>query len=876
MKNEDFWKIKLSALLHDPPHKTFIRLEEKNHEKEASQLYKKLVGEKPVNGGKVKPADHIASAMSRLLVEQTRWKPNPSYKDALFIDPFTLKQQELSPVDTQKIEQFFQACSFFHSLGDEPKYKPAFLYCWRFMPEYFSDWLLNHPADDRACNHCVYDHAVQTSAIASALPQPSLLFFTIANVQEFISTSRKTQDLWSASYLLSYLMWEAMLPIIEEFGPDSIIYPCLLANPFMDKWLYDYFQKLNPQNPLLKELLTTLEQNLKPEKRLTPSLPNVFLAILPYEKAKEKAGESKRKAEEAFDEIAQIVFEKIGEKVPGINYSKMEFPFHLFWVVLPLSTKGISGDEDGEKEAEIFIEEYKKLVGETNLVKMIESVKDSSVKSRRKFFNLGTAYSLFYAIGRGFLRSRKLIRNFSQSEEKGRYRCSLCGAHSELSGKETASEADKFWGEVRWKFPSLLREGERLCKLCLIKRFAPSLYFKEEEYDPSAFPSTFEVATAVYKDNLEDKDKKDFLQSFEILKSDLEEASCHLPKTNPVPKLSNDVLAHIDGQWLMEDSYKADYIAREYGGDKEKIEEILGRNEIISLLGKIRRKYGEPPRYYSILFLDGDEIHKWIGGEKLPPIRELLHPTYLCKFATQLPPVLDERHPVSPSLHQMLSRKMGEFALHDVRRIVEENFGALVYAGGDDALAFLPIENLLPSLFQLQREWRKRLGKVTISAGAVIAHCKMPLQRALEVGRMALKKAKEKYKRDAFCIITLPRGGEMLEGGSKWYVPSNSELPVPCLLYEIAMGFRLGKLSGRFPYQFAQVQREMGENKEVLERELARIYERKEFRDPSLLERMKALLKNEDISAEGFANLLLISHFIGTRGCIKRDDASSH
>lgn len=877
MDAQQFWKIKLSALLHDPPHKTFLRIKkgEKNHESVAKDLLKKLIGEDLPKDLALTGADRIASAMSRLLVEGTPWKPN--YEDLKFIDPYTLRSENVVDVDETEIDDFFSANGFFHNLPQDSKYKYAFLYCWRLMPEKFSSWLLTQPADDRATNHSIYDHMVQTSAIAGTLPQPSLFIFTISDVQNFIATSRKTQDLWSASYLLSYLLWNAMRPIVEDFGPDSIIYPNLLRQPLVDLLLKEHFQQLGENEPFIQQILKILSANTTPDKLSIANFPNVFFAILPYNEVKRIAQKSEEKIEETLKEIGKKVWNGVFAPYSS-PHSKSVFDRHLqdfpliYWVALPWALSCICGS--GEKVGEEFIKEYENLFKETDLSKSIKQIEYSSSNSRSKFFNLGTTYSLFYEVGKAFLRARKNIRDFQQTEEKGRYRCSICGVRSELSVESQAEKADAFWKKIRNRFPGLLREGERLCGLCALKRFAPSTYFKDIlGFEPS-FPSTPEISATTLKDLLNESKtaniREDFLKFYGCFKSMLEKLGCSLAVVKPVAKLKDNPLGNIDGQWLMEESYRADYIASEYGGDKDKIEEFLEniREQWEELFGKLR-SYGSPSRYYAILFMDGDEIGKWIAGVNMPKVRELLEPSYLCQKASQLPPILDERHPVSPSLHQLLSRKMSEFALNDVRCVIEQNYGALVYAGGDDVLALLPIEYLLQCLFYIRERWRKRLGRVTISAGVAIVHCRMPLSRALREGREALRLAKEKYDRDAFCLSVLPRGGERREGGSKWQISDGrASFPVPCILKELADGFRAEKLSGRFPYQFAQVQREIGDDRDVLERELTRIYERKEAAEPQLLEKLKLLLQN--VTVESFTNLLLISHFIGTRGCYKK------
>ena len=54
----------------------------------------------------------------------------------------------------------------------------------------------------------------------------NLILFTITPVQKFITTARKTEDLWLGSYILSYLNATAIHQIYAKDGV-SIIYPSI-------------------------------------------------------------------------------------------------------------------------------------------------------------------------------------------------------------------------------------------------------------------------------------------------------------------------------------------------------------------------------------------------------------------------------------------------------------------------------------------------------------------------------------------------------------------------------------------------------------------------------------------------------------------------
>ena len=66
----------------------------------------------------------------------------------------------------------------------------------------------------------------------------------------------------------------------------------------------------------------------------------------------------------------------------------------------------------------------------------------------------------------------------------------------------------------------------------------------------------------------------------------------------------------------------------------------------------------------------------------------------------------------------------------EAREIVHEHNGVLVYAGGDDVLAFVPVDRSLDcarglhdTFGQLLQEWGEKVGtKITLSVGVAIGH----------------------------------------------------------------------------------------------------------------------------------------------------------
>jgi CRISPR-associated protein Cmr2 len=196
------------------------------------------------------------------------------------------------------------------------------------------------------------------------------------------------------------------------------------------------------------------------------------------------------------------------------------------------------------------------------------------------------------------------------------------------------------------------------------------------------------------------------------------------------------------------------------------------------IIEDIYRKHKEPEKYYSILIMDGDNMGKMLVGDEMKPVRDYLHPEVL-KY---LPPEAKEKvektkRLITPATHSAISRALAYFSIRKVPEIVEnENHrGELIYAGGDDVLALLPIDSVLRCAYEIQKTFRKDwdgwelLPAKTMSAGILIVHYKHPLYDALDKARSLENKAKD-FGRDAVAIGYLARSGSYNEVVFNWSI----------------------------------------------------------------------------------------------------------
>jgi CRISPR-associated protein Cmr2 len=236
-----------------------------------------------------------------------------------------------------------------------------------------------------------------------------------------------------------------------------------------------------------------------------------------------------------------------------------------------------------------------------------------------------------------------------------------------------------------------------------------------------------------------------------------------------------------------------------------------------------------PPTYYAILLMDGDDMGKWLAGrhEKMPAFREAMHPDIVPKFdtltnASDWQKMLDTPRPLAANLHASLSAALSTFAWRCVRWVVEErHFGRVVYAGGDDVLALLPLIEAIPAARELYAlftghaevqggdlrikndsngflKWENEIllvpgPNITLSAGLAVVHHLYPLDAALAAAREAERVAKAVPGKAAIAVRVLKRSGETVTVRSRWESMGD-------LFDELVGHFAEERLSSRFAY----------------------------------------------------------------------------
>ncbi len=846
------WNQKLVALLHDPPDKALNLI---GHEQRAAEeLLKIVLGSVPAQARLelAKHADHIASAADR--VDFPAGVSVNLRQKSFLCHPLAGRQLDLGNLqsaDGSKTQE--EAVKALCISGDDDRKR--FLRLWRGLTEALEEWekqlglsqaqqlgklwrLL--PADTRMPDHPLMQHLSITAAIAGALPKPALLVFSLGPVQGFIATARRTQDLWMGSYILSYLAWQGIKVIASEFGPDAVVYPSLRGQPLTDLWLYN-------------EERVWAKKPEEPELRIA-TFPNKFVALLPADQAEQGAREVERAVREAWQRLADKVRDKraqdmgVGSDPVWTTLWQQQIPriLELYWCIYPWA--GMDSEEPTGSPEQVLAQ-YSTLCrppDDWSFKRIYAIYAKSAAEGGGQYdpnvgTNVGTTYSLLYDLAdRGF-NARKGLRGFEPVEERGA-KCTLCGQRQALR-TETKDEP-RFWTDLaaalqqKGRYEVKPEGAERLCAVCAVKRFVQREVFDSELGLKGGFPSTSTVAVAAFCERLlkqlAEPNTDDLWDAFQAFVRALQQARDRVGKVIPETRMDVPLLTELtkrlseprwstarafldyDGDWLVEETYSAEKLKRDYALDFD--EGTLAG--LRAALGRLLHVMGErPARYFAALTMDGDFAGRWLSGTHpgLTTFGQVLHPDVQQDLAQRAEwselltgrrasngTLVPTRRLMTPAVHAAISEGLANFALKLVRWVVEERYpGRLVYAGGDDVLALLPMEYALRVARELRAlfsgeamikpngDLEVQFGKsdasgylwfqgeplltmgptATASIGIAIAHHLSPLDATLNAMREAEKAAKNLYGRNALCVHLLKRSGEQVRVGAKWFYP---------------------------------------------------------------------------------------------------------
>jgi CRISPR-associated protein Cmr2 len=238
----------------------------------------------------------------------------------------------------------------------------------------------------------------------------------------------------------------------------------------------------------------------------------------------------------------------------------------------------------------------------------------------------------------------------------------------------------------------------------------------------------------------------------------------------------------------------------------------------------------------------------------------------------------------SPDEHRQFSQALAGFA-RKAAEIVQEHQGVLVYSGGDDVLALVPVDRCLDCADALHEafgtalaHWSERTSTdLTLSVGLAIAHFMEPLEDLLRYGRAAEKHAKQprpgdihQADRNGLAVHAVKRGGEPVAVRMNW--PDDSAPTNPAHhLRQLADWLADQSVSGTVPYDLhalARVyERWPAETvRDAIRRDVLAVLERKQPRGSSKMHGIKGMIQahiQDAQSLRGLADQFLVAKAIG-------------
>ncbi|ACA60319.1 type III-B CRISPR-associated protein Cas10/Cmr2 [Candidatus Desulforudis audaxviator] len=365
---------------------------------------------------------------------------------------------------------------------------------------------------------------------------------------------------------------------------------------------------------------------------------------------------------------------------------------------------------------EICDDAYKKIKGGFD-----REIAKRQVEDFPEFFWASYPFNGNYKQARDFaealLNARKVTRNFAPiTWGSPAPKCSLDGCRESVITGSVYSRMNESQLYENYR----VQRGEYLCGVCLLKRHGRR---GSEEY----FFSTSHVAALPLLERLTNQHQPlvdayiGKLKELGITADALQTVWLHHPVFGP----------H-DGQLLFEERLREFFKEEEEG-------KLLQAKEALRTFLKQAFDSKKPLPYYTLLLADGDHVGKVIDTQE------------------------------TPEKHQELSRSQSRFAL-EVRDIVQHHQGSLLYSGGDDVLALVPLHTVLACARSLAETFRQRFagfkaedgGKeisLTLSVGIAVVHHLDPLSDALELARRAEKAAKSVGGKNALAVTLSKRGG---------------------------------------------------------------------------------------------------------------------
>ncbi|HII74444.1 type III-B CRISPR-associated protein Cas10/Cmr2 [Sulfurisphaera tokodaii] len=666
------------------------------------------------------------------------------------------------------------------------------------------------PADTRVPTHSIFDHLYATASIINWFLGSTdlLLGLDIVGVADYINKSRKLRDLWASSYLVSALIWYVLISFVEKFGADSVLFPSLRFNPFFATYIYHKYLKNKEKDELIKEIVNYITTYIfngdETYKKLGippyPIIPaRATLILLGVKYVSRELGLKKSDISCIEKYVITRFNEGWGRLIDHLITYALSHTDNPFWALFnkviekesvknavkipPVQLRVITLKKENEvSNYEEFDNRYRELVSNFKRKKL------SKVSPHTQLSN----YNYY-------------IDSIGETKRGFEY-CSICGVlPAMLILPKDENEYKKFVEEHTGKqfnddqieaLKAILSPGEKLCPWCLIKRaigvrpeFLRVLITSEDlrsfEEKDVFIPSVSHVAfykkfEKLKEDNIINPDKENTISLWKYYETyPIEKRG--LLRENPEEKGWKDVspyyaLVRADTDYLGDllegkvTPYLAGIIDSSfYGGERENESKV--KNAITRYLRNAAKGlYQEVIN--DVLKEDINQAKELIKNAAVTAEIEI-NDNDIERIISDLKDFLNknvdrDRLLLFPSWHVSISSMLNRILLKEIQ-LVNALGGFVVYAGGDDLLAILPVENALQfvensrkivagiedassykGFIKINNSYFSQLPLVGRSYILYFSHVKYPLQLALEESYNLLEEGKERVKYDKY------------------------------------------------------------------------------------------------------------------------------
>ena len=381
----------------------------------------------------------------------------------------------------------------------------------------------------------------------------NLILFTITPVQKFITTARKTEDLWLGSYILSYLNATAINQLYAKDGVQ-IIYPSLENKPPFEFW-----ESTDIKLPTFPNLFLALSKELS-IKELTDTMEYVEASV---------QCEFEKMARHAVDIFVETVDEQTWDNTYADQLFRNQVKnfFQLYWVV----SSGCSANyKDWYAQTGTWLASAKNCRA---FPQINESGRKCSLCGEREIFPNGTHSPMEWW--------KQFVQHRTKYCRQGEALCTICLT-------------------------------KRLAREYIGKKFEP---VKNLSFPSTSEVSTADIKSQIIKKKGATEKYEEFVKSVQALKDT--NGNHLEVTVNPMPKLRENRedwnVWNIDGDWLFEDAFSEQSLERSYGisrqAQRESIEQCteLRRELIHDYIGH------EPTGYFAVIVLDGDGMGQIIS-----------------------------------------------------------------------------------------------------------------------------------------------------------------------------------------------------------------------------------------------------------------------